>query len=87
MYKLLTRDEFRESVFKRDNYTCVVCKAKDVKLDAHHIIERREFKSPHEFGGYFVQNGASLCSECHLRAEMTVISCQFLYQESSLENK
>jgi len=79
MYKLLTRDCFREEVFKRDNYTCVVCKAKGVKLDAHHIIERREFKAPHEFGGYYIQNGASLCSDCHLKAEMTVISCQLLY--------
>ena len=23
--KLLTRDEFRETVFKRDKYKCVVC--------------------------------------------------------------
>lgn len=52
MYKLLTRTDFRESVFKRDNYSCVVCKAKGVKLDAHHIIERREFKAPHQLGGY-----------------------------------
>lgn len=38
MYALLTRDTFRESVFKRDNFQCVVCKAKNVKLDAHHIL-------------------------------------------------
>ena len=35
MYKLLTRDCFREEVFKRDNYTCVVCKVKGVTCNAH----------------------------------------------------
>jgi len=35
-FKLLTRDEFREGVFKRDNYKCVVCGAP--AKDAHHII-------------------------------------------------
>jgi 5-methylcytosine-specific restriction endonuclease McrA len=35
MNKLLTRDDFRESVFKRDGHKCVICKAPGV--DAHHI--------------------------------------------------
>ena len=36
---LLTRDEFRKAVFKRDSYKCVICHK--VAEDAHHIIERR----------------------------------------------
>ena len=44
--KLLTRDNFRESVFDRDNHKCVFCD-KHAK-DAHHIMERRLFND----GGY-----------------------------------
>jgi 5-methylcytosine-specific restriction endonuclease McrA len=56
---LLTRDEFRKQVFERDNYRCVICGAKNgdkhVKLDAHHIIERRLWAD----GGYYLENGAT----------------------------
>ena len=67
--KLLSRDEFRESTFKRDGFCCVMCGKKAV--DAHHIIERRLWG---DTGGYFIDNGASLFSEDHLKAEMTIIS-------------
>lgn len=72
MFKLLTRDEFREGVFKRDGHLCVVCKNKAV--DAHHLIERRLFKD----GGCYIENGASVCQEHHLAAESTVLSCDEL---------
>lgn len=62
---LLSRDTFRESVFKRDKYTCVIC-GKEAK-DAHHIIDRKLFKDGSQ--GYFIDNGASLCSSCHIDAE------------------
>lgn len=67
--KLLTRDEFRGAVFKRDNNKCVICK--EDAVDAHHIIERRLWDD----GGYYLSNGASLCKDCHIGAEQTVISC------------
>ena len=69
---LLTRDEFRESVFARDKHTCVVCSKPGV--DAHHIIERRLF----EDGGYYLNNGVTLCSDCHLEAENTTITPESL---------
>lgn len=72
MEDLLTRDKFRESVFDRDNYLCVICKSPG--KDAHHIIERRLFDD----GGYYLDNGATLCEDCHLKAEMTIISPQEL---------
>src|SRR5208282_5686520 len=72
MSKLLSRDEFREGVFKRDDHKCVVCKKPAV--DAHHIIERRLFDD----SGYYLDNGASLCEEHHLAAEMTTVSCKQL---------
>ncbi len=70
---LLTRDNFRESVFQRDAHKCVVCgvASTESQLDAHHIIERRLFPD----GGYYIDNGATLCSEHHMLAEQTVLSC------------
>lgn len=68
--KLLTRDQFREGVFSRDNYSCVLCK-KPAK-DAHHIMERRLFSD----GGYYLDNGASLCEEHHIMAEQTIYGCE-----------
>lgn len=69
---LLTRDEFRKAVFERDDHKCVACGAP--AKDAHHIIERRLFGN----GGYFLDNGASVCEPCHLKAESTVLSCDEL---------
>jgi hypothetical protein len=66
---LLDRDTFRESVFERDGHKCVICGA-DAK-DAHHIIERRLFGN----GGYFINNGASLCETHHIKAEETTLGC------------
>ena len=66
--KLLDRDTFREAVFKRDGYLCVLCKAP--AQDAHHIIERRLWPD----SGYYLENGVSLCGPCHLKAEMTDVS-------------
>ncbi len=66
---LLTRDVFRESVFNRDSHKCVICK--QPAKDAHHIIERRLFSD----GGYYIDNGASLCEKHHIEAEQTTLSC------------
>jgi hypothetical protein len=72
MHKLLSRDEFRNSVFTRDNFKCVICGLP--AKDAHHIIERRLFND----GGYYLDNGASLCEEHHIQAEQTTLSCDEL---------
>ena len=63
---LLSRDTFRTQVFARDGDLCVVCKVP--AQDAHHIMERRLFDD----GGYYLDNGASLCGACHIKAEQTV---------------
>jgi len=68
---LLTRDEFRNGVFKRDNYKCVIC-GKTENLDAHHILERRCWPD----GGYYLSNGATVCPEHHILAEQTILSCE-----------
>lgn len=71
--KLLTRDEFRNGVFRRDNHKCIVCG--NTGQDSHHIMERRLF----EDGGYYLENGATLCGACHIKAEQTLISPDQLY--------
>ena len=83
---LLDRDSFRKGVLQRDGYRCVICGASGVRLDAHHIIERRLWDD----GGYYLDNGATLCDEktwdgpgpntgsdigCHMLAEQTTIAC------------
>jgi RNA ligase-like protein len=89
--KLLTRDEFRAAVFARDRGLCVVCSAptdstiqraqvwtpsrREVPaVDAHHIVERRLWPD----SGYYLDNGASVCGDCHLRAEQTILTCDEL---------
>ena len=58
------RIEFRESVFSRDNHICVIC-GNTEELDAHHITDRSEMPN----GGYVLENGISLCANCHRKAE------------------
>lgn len=79
MEKLLTRDEFRESVFKRDLNTCVMCNGPAV--DAHHIIDRKQFTD----NGYYINNGVSLCSKHHIDAESGIISCDELRAKAGIK--
>ncbi len=83
---LLTRDEFRESVFARDGHKCVFCgksaeQTPEGKLDAHHLIERRLWSD----GGYYVDNGVTVCEEHHLRCEQTVISVEDARQAAGIK--
>lgn len=70
--QLLTREEFRKAVFKRDHGCCVLCGSP--AQDAHHLIERRLWSD----GGYYVDNGVALCAEHHLAAERTLVSVEEL---------
>lgn len=79
MSELLSRDAFRKAVFERDGNKCVMCSAPG--QDAHHIIERRLFPD----GGYYLDNGATLCGPCHLLAEQTVISVESIRAASGIQ--
>lgn len=59
------RNAFKTRVFERDKHQCKVCGQKTLPLDAHHITDRNEM--PH--GGYVLENGISLCHDCHWKAE------------------
>jgi len=68
MSKKDVRKNFRESVFKRDKWTCKVCgtKREEDLLDAHHITDRSEMPN----GGYVKENGITVCKEdCHFKVE------------------
>lgn len=59
---------WRELVFKRDNYTCQVCRAvsgegKHMNLHPHHIKPFSDFLDLR----FELDNGITLCKECHLK--------------------
>lgn len=75
----LTRKQFREGVFARDNNLCVICsKSADA---AHHILERRLWG---ECGGYSLLNGASLCPKHHIEAEQTILTCEEIREAAGI---
>ena len=74
MNKLMTRDAFREAILERDGHKCVLCS--EPAKEAHHIMERRLFQAEDEFGGYFIDNGASVCGPCHIKCEETTVSVE-----------
>lgn len=82
--KQVIRQQFRRAVMVRDGYRCRHCGRAGydrqtgdsaagrihtggslVPLDAHHIRDRSEC----EDGGYTLDNGLTLCSECHKKEE------------------
>lgn len=68
MSKKDIRKNFRNSVFKRDAFTCKVCgtKREESLLDAHHVTDRSLMPN----GGYVASNGITVCKEeCHMKAE------------------
>ncbi len=62
------REAFRTACFERDGHKCAMCGRSDVKLDAHHIMDRHDMPN----GGYVPENGITLCDcegGCHWKAE------------------
>jgi len=80
MNKLLTRGDFRGAVFERDKCKCVVC-GKPAN-DAHHILDRKLF----EDGGYYIDNGVSLCHRCHVLAEDITLTPDELRRRAGITN-
>jgi hypothetical protein len=81
MSNLLTRPQFKEAVFKRDGFKCVLCNEIE-HLDAHHILERKLFDD----GGYYLDNGVTLCAKHHLMAETTELTCDQLRMSAGIKN-
>lgn len=79
-HTLLSRSDFKELVFNRDKHTCVFCKNKAV--DAHHILDRKLFAD----GGYYLDNGASVCESHHWEVEKTNISVPDVWKSCNITN-
>lgn len=79
MSRLLSRSDFSSTVLARASGACCVPECSRRAVDAHHILNRNLFVRPEEFGGYFVENGAQLCSDHHYHAELTSISTEDLW--------
>jgi len=56
---------WREKVFKRDNYTCQICKKKGERLEAHHI--KSVWKYPER--RFWTSNGMTLCKKHHKQTD------------------
>lgn len=52
---------WRTKVFRRDGYTCRLCRKQGAYLNAHHIVR----KAWHPEMGYILSNGITLCESCH----------------------
>ena len=77
--RLLSRQAFSEQVFARDGGRCVFCN--EAAVDAHHILERRLWPD----GGYYLDNGASVCEKHHLLCEQTVISTEDVREKCGIQ--
>lgn len=81
---VLSREQFREGVLRRDQGKCVQCGRSVGQIDAHHLIDRKLWDD----GGYHLDNGVALCAEpnggCHFQAELTVLTCEELRRAAGI---
>lgn len=59
--------DWKKNVYKKDNYTCQCCgakngKGKHITLNAHHIFNWNDYEGLR----YDINNGITLCDKCHI---------------------
>ena len=57
--------EWRDAVFKRDNYTCQSCGKKSGRIQAHHIKPYKKYPELR----LDLSNGVTLCEDCHKKTD------------------
>lgn len=75
----LTREQFEKAVLTRDRGKCVFCGGG--ATEAHHIIDRKLFP---DRGGYFINNGASVCNDDHWKCETTEYSVELVREKAGI---
>lgn len=74
---------WRESVFKRDDYTCQECKKRGAYLNSDHIKQFAYFPKLR----FKLSNGRTLCRECHYKRHSKInassIRLTFIFQGKS----
>lgn len=78
--KLLSREEFNRICLERDNGRCVFCN--EPATEVHHIIDRKCFSDT----GNYINNGASVCNDCHWKCETTEYSVEFVREKAGITN-
>jgi hypothetical protein len=78
MKDLLTREKFQQYARLRDKNCCVICRV--TADEVHHIIERKLWTD----SGFYLNNAATLCSEHHLLAEKTILTCDEIRQAANI---
>lgn len=67
---------WREAVYKRDDYTCILCKTRGGKLQPDHIKPFAYFPNLR----FSLDNGRTLCVDCHKKTPTWGIGSRKLYE-------
>lgn len=62
---------WRDSVYRRDNFTCQMCLKHGGDINAHHI----KSYSKHKGLRYKIENGITLCTNCHRAVHKGAMAC------------
>ncbi len=83
--------EWRDFVFKRDDWTCQVCEKKGYQLQAHHIfpfsllLEKNKITSLEQsekcYELWDINNGITLCISCHKKTDSYGYKCLKLKED------
>ena len=63
MWQIRGGNEWRISIFERDDFTCQECGSRGGDLNAHHILPYRDWKDKQY--SLNLMNGITLCVDCH----------------------
>ncbi|MFA5491006.1 MAG: RNA ligase family protein [Candidimonas sp.] len=75
----MDRQEWVTAVMNRDGHRCIRCSVPATEV--HHIMDRKLFID----GGYVVDNGVSVCNDCHLLMEQTLVSTDDVRQMAGIK--
>jgi hypothetical protein len=67
--------DWRTSIFKRDDYTCYLCKIKGKYMQAHHIYPWNKYKHIR----YELWNGITMCKDCHNKTKGKELEMSHLF--------